>query len=38
MPMHKGIGFFITKGSWHRLIKGTGPLTLEVYKHETTDS
>jgi hypothetical protein len=31
----KGISFFIPAGSWHRLIKGSGDLNLEVHKYET---
>ncbi len=31
--MLKGVGFYIKAGTWHRLIKGVGPLTLEVIKH-----
>lgn len=31
--MLKGLGFYIVSGTWHRLIKGTGSLTLEVIKH-----
>lgn len=33
--MFEGISFFIAEGTWHRLIKGTGSLTLEVIKRES---
>ena len=33
--MLEGVSFYIKAGTWHRLIKGSGSLTLEVIKHES---
>ena len=33
--MLEGVSFYIIAGTWHRLIKGSGSLTLEVIKHES---
>lgn len=33
--MFEGVSFYIKAGTWHRLLKGTGSLTLEVIKHES---
>jgi len=33
MKLEEGVSIFIPIGTWHRLIKGTGDLHLEVLKH-----
>ena len=33
--MLQGVSFYIAAGTWHRLIKGFGSLTLEVIKHDS---
>ena len=35
-PMPEDVWFFIPAGVWHRIIKGTGDLTVRVLKHEPT--